>query len=295
MATVHTPDPRQQGKTPPFPPQEQDHPGRQQEMRPVPDCGETSYRGLGRLVGRKALITGGDSGIGRAVAIAYAREGADLAIGYLDEHEDARQTRQIVEAEQRKCVLLPGDLAEPQRCRDLVRKAVAELGQIDVLVNNAAYQGQEVERLEELDEARIERTFRVNIISMFHLVAAALPHMRPGGVIINTASIQAYRPSPGILDYACTKAAIVAFTKGLSTDLIDRGIRVNSVAPGPVWTPLITQSFDAQHVAEFGKKSPMGRPAQPVELSPAYVFLASDEGRYVNGEILGVTGQSGLP
>jgi NAD(P)-dependent dehydrogenase (short-subunit alcohol dehydrogenase family) len=295
MATVQPSDPRKKGPTPPFPPQEQDHPGQQREMSPAPDCGETSYRGLGRLVGRKALITGGDSGIGRAVAIAYAREGADLAIGYLDEHEDARQTREIVEREQRKCVLLPGDLADPQHCRDLVAKAVAELGTIDLLVNNAAYQGQEVEHLEELDDARIERTFRVNIMAMFHVVAAALPHMRPGGVIINTASIQAYRPNFGILDYACTKAAIVAFTKGLASQLIERGIRVNSVAPGPVWTPLITQSFDAQHVSEFGKKSPMGRPAQPVELAPAFVFLGSDEGRYVTGEILGVTGQGGLP
>lgn len=292
---IHTPDPRTQGPKPPFPPQEQDHPGKQNEMSPPPDCGETSYRGLGRLTGRKALVTGGDSGIGRAVAIAYAREGADVAISYLDEHEDARQTQQIVEREQRKCVLLPGDLAQPAYCRELVRRAVGELGTIDILVNNAAHQGQEVERIEELDEARIDRTSRVNIIAMFHVVAAALPHMREGGVIINTSSIQAYRPSAGILDYACTKAAIVAFTKGLSSELIERGIRVNSVAPGPVWTPLIPQSFEPQRVSEFGKNSPMGRPAQPVELAPAFVFLASDEGRYVHGEVLGVTGQGGLP
>jgi NAD(P)-dependent dehydrogenase (short-subunit alcohol dehydrogenase family) len=295
MATPHTPDPRKQGPTPPFPAQEQEHPGSQQQMRPRPDCGETSYRGLGRLAGRRALITGGDSGIGRAVAIAFAREGADIAFGYLDEHADARETRQLIEREKRRCLAVPGDLAQPQHCRDLVRKAVAELGQIDLLVNNAAYQGQEVQGLAELDEERIARTFQVNIIAMFHVTAAALPHMRAGGSIINTASIQAYRPSPGILDYACTKAAIVNFTKGLASQLLEQGIRVNAVAPGPVWTPLIPQSFDAEHVAQFGKNSPMGRPAQPVELAPAYVFLASEEGRYVDGEILGVTGQGGLP
>jgi NAD(P)-dependent dehydrogenase (short-subunit alcohol dehydrogenase family) len=295
MSTPQVHDPRQPGPKPPFPPQEQEAPGSQQQMRPEPDCGETSYRGLGRLKGRTALITGGDSGIGRAVAIAFAREGADVAIGYLDEHEDARRTRQLVESEGRRTLTVAGDLADPAHCRALVDEVAAHFGHIDLLVNNAAYQGEEAEKLADLDDARIERTFRVNIMAMFHLVKAALPHMGAGGVIINTSSIQAYQPKPAILDYACTKAAIVAFTKGLSKQLIERGIRVDAVAPGPVWTPLIAQSFDAQHVSEFGKQSPMGRPAQPVELAPAYVFLACDEGRYVNGEVLGVTGQDALP
>ena len=290
----HGQDPRQQGRKPPFPPQEQDAPGSQQKMQPQPDAGETSYRGLGRLPNRVALITGGDSGIGRAVAIAYAREGADVAFGYLSEEEDARRTREVIQAEQRRTLDLAGDLADPRHCKRLVDEVVAKFGRIDILVNNAAYQGPKVDRFEDLDEERIERTFRVNIIAMFHLTRHALPHMRPGSVIINTASIQAYEPSFGILDYASTKGAIVSFTKGLAEGLIERGIRANAVAPGPVWTPLIPTSFDAKHTAEFGKQSPMGRPAQPVEIAPAYVFLASDEGRYVNGEILGVTGKGGL-
>jgi NAD(P)-dependent dehydrogenase (short-subunit alcohol dehydrogenase family) len=295
MATPQLPDPRKQGPRPPFPPQEQEPTGQQQRMTPEPDCGETSYRGIGRLRDRVALITGGDSGIGRAVAIAFSREGADVAIGYYEQDQDAQSTQKLVEEAGRQGLSVAADLADPEACRRLVHTVVERFGRIDVLVNNAAWQGESAKSFADIDPARIDRTFRVNIEAMFHVVQAALPHMSPGATIINTSSIQAYRPNPGILDYACTKAAIVAFTKGLAQDLIERGIRVNSVAPGPVWTPLVAQSFDREHLSHFGEKSPMGRPAQPAELAPAYVFLASEDGRYVNGEILGVTGQGGLP
>jgi NAD(P)-dependent dehydrogenase (short-subunit alcohol dehydrogenase family) len=259
-------------------------------MNPEPDYGLTSYKGLGRLKDRVALITGGDSGIGRAVCLAFAREGADVAFAYLNEDPDAEVTRRIVEDSGHQVLSLKGDLTDESVCRRIIEDTVKRFGRIDVLVNNAAFQGKAVEKFEELTAERIERTFRTNIIAMFHLVRYALPHMKSGASIINTASIQAYNPSPGILDYATTKGAIVAFTKGLAQELIERGIRVNSVAPGPVWTPLIPQSFDAEKVKKFGQQSPMGRAAQPVELAPSYVFLASDESRYVNGEILGVTG-----
>jgi hypothetical protein len=259
-------------------------------MTPEPDYGLTSYKGLGRLKDRVALITGGDSGIGRAVCLAFAREGADVAFAYLNEDPDAEVTRRIVEDSGHQVLSLKGDLTDESVCRRIIEDTVKRFGRIDVLVNNAAYQGKKVEKFEEMTAERIERTFRTNIIAMFHLVRYALPHMKPGASIINTSSIQAYNPSPGILDYAATKGAIVAFTKGLAQELIERGIRVNSVAPGPVWTPLIPQSFDAEKVKKFGQQSPMGRAAQPVELAPSFVFLASDESRYVNGEILGVTG-----
>jgi NAD(P)-dependent dehydrogenase (short-subunit alcohol dehydrogenase family) len=259
-------------------------------MVPEPDYGEHSYKGLGRLKDKVALVTGGDSGIGRAVCLAFAREGADVAFAYLEELADAEVTRRAVEQAGRQVLALPGDLADERHCRQLVEDTVKRFGRIDVLVNNAAYQGDSVERFEELTPERIERTFRTNILAMFHLVRHALPHMRPGSSIINVASIQAYKPSPSILDYAATKGAIVTFSKGLAQHLIERGIRVNVVAPGPVWTPLIPQSFSPEHVKEFGKSSPMGRPAQPVEIAPSFVFLASEESRYVNGEILGVTG-----
>lgn len=288
-------DPRESYPKPPFPKQTQEQTGDESKMRPEPDYGETSYQGHGRLAGKVALITGADSGIGRAVALAYAREGADIGIGYLEAHEDAEQTRRVVEEAGRKAVLLPGDISDPDVCRRMVEETVNELGRLDILVNNAAYQGKEMESIEELDVERLERTFRVNIMSMFHLVRAGLPHMAPGSTVINVASIQAYQPSPGIIDYATTKGAIVTFTKGLSQELIERGIRVNAVAPGPVWTPLIPQSFDAEHVSKFGAKSPMGRPAQPVELAPAFVYLASDESSFVVGEVIGVTGGQLLP
>lgn len=259
-------------------------------MQTKPDYGESSYRGYGRLSRRIALVTGGDSGIGRAVALAYAREGADVAIAYLNEHDDARETQRIVEREGRRALLLPGDLADRATCERIVDDTVKSFGRIDILVNNAGYQGKAVASFEELDPERIERAFRVNVIAMFHIVRRALPHMTSGGSIINVGSIQAYMPKQSILDYAATKGAIVTFTKGLALEVIERGIRANAVAPGPVWTPLIVQSFDQETVKHFGENSPMERPAQPAELAPAFVFLASDESRYVNGEVLGVTG-----
>ncbi|HEX8441849.1 SDR family oxidoreductase [Archangium sp.] len=283
-------NPREAGPKPPLPGQEQSAPGLETQMTPEPDYGLDSYKGLGRLKGRVALVTGGDSGIGRAVCLAFAREGADVAFGYLNEDPDAEVTRRVVEDSGHQVISFKGDLTDESVCRRLIEDTVKRFGRIDVLVNNAAWQGKSVEKFEELTAERIERTFRTNILAMFHLVRYALPHMKPGASIINVASIQAYQPNPGILDYACTKGAIVTFTKGLAQELIERGIRVNSVAPGPVWTPLIPQSFDAEKVKNFGKSSPMGRPAQPVELAPSFVFLASDESRYVNGEILGVTG-----
>ena len=283
-------DPKANGKKPPFDETPQSSPGHESEMQTKPDYGEESYKGYGRLTGRVALVTGADSGIGRAVALAYAREGADVAIAYLNEHDDAKETKRVVEAAGRKAVLIAADLASTKECQRVVDEAVKAFGRIDILVNNAAYQGKSVESLDEIDEERIERSFRVNVMAMFHIVRRALPHMKKGGAIINTSSIQAYQPTASILDYATTKGAIVTFTKGLAEEVIKKGIRANTVAPGPVWTPLIVQSFDKKKIDEFGKQSPMERPAQPAELAPAFVFLASDESRYVNGEVLGVTG-----
>jgi NAD(P)-dependent dehydrogenase (short-subunit alcohol dehydrogenase family) len=284
------PNPRTAQRQPPFKEQEQAPPGFESQMEPKPDYGEQSYRGFNRLANRAALITGADSGIGRAVALAYAREGADVAISYLSEHQDAQETKRVVEAAGRRALLLPGDIADEAHCRRLVDETVKQFGRIDLLVNNAAWQGESVEKFEELTGDRLARTFHTNIVAMFHLVRFALPHMKEGASVINVSSIQAYQPKASILDYATTKGAIVTFTKGLAQELIKRGIRVNAVAPGPVWTPLIPQSFEGEHVAKFGQSSPTGRPAQPAELAPAFVFLASDESRFVNGEILGVTG-----
>lgn len=283
-------DPKTNGKKPPFKESPQSSPGRESEMRTKPDHGEESYKGYGRLAGRVALVTGADSGIGRAVALAFAREGADVAIAYLDEHEDAKETKRVVEAAGRRAVLVAADLADSRECARVVDETVKAFGRIDVLVNNAAFQGKVVEKLEDIDEERVERSFRVNVMAMFHIVRRALPHMKEGGSIINTSSIQAYQPTPTILDYAATKGAIVTFTKGLAQEVIKRGIRANTLAPGPVWTPLIVQSFEKEKIEKFGKDSPMERPAQPAELAPSYVFLACDESRYVNGEVLGVTG-----
>jgi NAD(P)-dependent dehydrogenase (short-subunit alcohol dehydrogenase family) len=264
-------------------------------MRQKPDHGESSYVGTRRLEGKIALITGGDSGIGRAVVLAFAREGADIAICYFPTEEtDARAAAELVTAAGRRVLLIAADLADASACSGVIQKTIAEFGRLDILVNNAAHQENEVETFQEFTPERVDRTFRVNIIAMFHLVREALPHMRVGGSIINTASIQAYQPSPQILDYAATKGAIVAFTKGLAQSVIELGLRANAVAPGPVWTPLIAESFEGDKLRTFGAKSPMKRPAQPFELAPAYVFLASAEASYINGEILGVTGGSPL-
>jgi NAD(P)-dependent dehydrogenase (short-subunit alcohol dehydrogenase family) len=263
-------------------------------MRPRPDYGEESYVGHGRLAGRVAIVTGADSGIGRAVALAFAREGAHVVVSYLDEHEDAEETRRVVEGAGRSALLVAGDLTEEGQCARLVRATVERFGRLDVLVNNAAFQGRQLERFEDLDAARLERTFRTNVFAMFHLVRHALPHLEPGASIINTTSIQAYHPNPQILDYAVTKGAIRTFTQGLAKELAKRGIRVNGVAPGPIWTPLIPQSFGDEKVREHGESAPLERAGQPAEVAPVFVFLASDEGSYVSGEIIGVTGGSPL-
>jgi NAD(P)-dependent dehydrogenase (short-subunit alcohol dehydrogenase family) len=279
---------------PPFPEQEQEPVGLESEMEPRPDYGEQSYRGFGRLEGKVALVTGGDSGIGRAVCLAFAREGADVAVSYLDEHSDAEETVRVVEGSGRRAIAIPGDIGDEAHCRRVVGRTVDELGRLDVLVNNAAYQMQR-SGIEQLPSEEVERVFRTNILAMFWLCKAAVPHMGPGSAIVNTTSIQAYQPSPALIDYATTKGAIATFTKALAGELVGRGIRVNAVAPGPVWTPLIAMSFPGESVASFGEDNPMGRPAQPVELAPAYVFLASDESRFVAGEVIGVTGGLLLP
>lgn len=286
------PDPRAQGPAPPFEPKEQPHPGHTHEMQPVPDHGEATYRGFERLRDHKALVTGGDSGIGRAVAIAYAREGADVVISYLGdaEEDEAEDTVRWVRDAGREGHAHPVDLSDPEGCTGLVQRAVAELGRIDILVNNAAFQGKSVKRFEDLSAERVRHTFATNIEALFNVTREALPHMHAGGCIINSSSIQAEDPSAGVLDYAATKAAITDFTKGLAQHLVERGIRVNAVAPGPVWTPLIAQSFPPEKIGQFGVDNPMGRPAQPAELAPAYVFLASDESRFVTGDVIAVTG-----
>ncbi|WP_055045738.1 SDR family oxidoreductase [Devosia sp. A16] len=274
---------------PPFPPQKQPYPGLASRMDPVPDHGEKSYEGRGRLTGKKALITGGDSGIGRAVAIAFAREGADVAISYLNEEEDAAEVKAVIEGAGRKCLLLPGDLADPEHCRSLVARTVEAFGGLDVLVNNAARQSY-FESIEEIPDEEWEKVLAVNISAMFYLTKAAVPHMQPGSSIINTASKQADEPSPELLAYAVTKGAIQNFSAGLCQLLAKRGIRVNTVAPGPVWTPLGPATLPEQNVAEFGQQVPFKRPAQPVELAPPYVMLASDEASYISGATIAVTG-----
>lgn len=289
MPRDRNPDPRQ-GPTPPFEEPRQEGTGSSAAMRQKPDYGEATYQGHARLQDRVALVTGADSGIGRAVALAFAREGAHVAVSYHAHREDAQETLRLVEQAGRRGLTLAGDLAEDDACARLVREVTERFGRLDVLVNNAAFQGKAVERFEDLGADRVLHTFRVNVVAMFNLVRHALPHLGPGATIVNVASIQAYQPKPAILDYAATKAAIVAFTQGLAKELAARGIRVNCVAPGPVWTPLIAESFDEQMIREHGKSTPLGRPAQPAEVAPAFVFLASDESRYVTGEVLGVTG-----
>ncbi|WBB50799.1 SDR family oxidoreductase [Verrucosispora sp. WMMA2044] len=274
------------------PNQQQSPPGRTDEMTPKPDHGEDSYRGTGKLDGKKAVITGGDSGIGRAIAIAYAREGADVLISYLGEEEDAdaRETVRLIEAAGRKGVAIRGDIADERNCSALIERAVTDLGGIDILVNNAAYQMAQDKGIAGISTEQFDRVFKTNLYAMFWLCKAALPHLGEGSTIINTSSIQAFDPSPQLLDYATTKAGIANFTKALAADLVDRGIRVNAVAPGPIWTPLIPATMPEGKVEQFGTDTPVGRPGQPAELAPAYVFFASQESSFITGEILGVTG-----
>jgi len=275
---------------PPFQKQEQESPGLESEMNPRPDYGVDTYQGFNRLEGKVAIVTGGDSGIGRAVCLAYAREGCDLVCCYLNEHDDAKELKQAVEDSGRKCLLCPGDITDDTICKSIVDKCLNKYGKIDILVNNAAYQGKACKSFLDIDYERICYTFKTNIISMFSFCKYCVPHMKEGSSIINVGSIQAYQPSHSILDYASTKGAIVAFTKGLAQELTEKKIRVNCVAPGPVWTPLVVASFPAEKNKEFGANYPIKRPAQPVELAPAFVFLALPDASYISGEILGVTG-----
>ncbi|GIE92272.1 SDR family oxidoreductase [Actinoplanes regularis] len=264
-------------------------PGTTTAMRRKPDHGEESYRGSGRLNGKRVLITGGDSGIGRAVAIAFAREGADVAISYLNEDDDAKATAELVLKAGRRAVLLPGDLARRERCRQVVEQTVQALGGLDVLVNNAAHQ-MTYHSVEEIPDEEWVGTFDVNITAMFRLVQAALPHLGAGASIINTSSVNYDQPKPTLLPYATTKGAIANFTAGLAQLLGDRGIRVNAVAPGPIWTPLIPSTMPPEQVAEFGKNTPLGRPGEPREVAPVFVLLASDEASYISGSVIPVTG-----
>jgi NAD(P)-dependent dehydrogenase (short-subunit alcohol dehydrogenase family) len=272
-----------------FPEQQQRVPGIQAQMDPVPDCGETSYQGSGKLAGKKAVITGGDSGIGRAVAIAYAREGADVLIAYLNEHEDANEVARLVEEAGQKCVLMDGDLSDPDHCTAVIHRAVEEFGRIDVLVNNAAYQMTH-QSLDEIPNEEWDYTFKLNIGAYFYLLKAAVPHMPAGSSVIGSSSVNSDMPSPTLAPYAATKAAIANFSASMAQLLGDKGIRVNSVAPGPIWTPLIPATMPTEKVKNFGDDTPLGRAGQPAELAPVYVLLASDEGSYISGARVAVTG-----
>jgi len=275
--------------SPPFPKQQQPMPGETEAMQPVPDHGEKSYRGSGRLLGKRAIITGADSGIGRAVAIAYAREGADVLVSYLNEHQDAKETERWVKQAGRQAVLVAGDIQSPQHCRAIVEKAKEEFGGIDILVNNAAHQAS-FKSIEGISDQEWELTFKVNVHAMFYLTKAAVPHMPPGSAIINTASINADAPNPTLLAYATSKGAIQNFTAGLAQLLAEKGIRANTVAPGPIWTPLIPSTMPPDAVANFGKQVPMKRPGQPAELATTYVMLADPLSSYVSGATVAVTG-----
>jgi NAD(P)-dependent dehydrogenase (short-subunit alcohol dehydrogenase family) len=268
------------------PPQQQDRqPGVESEMRPRPKAEDHAYKGCGKLNDKVALITGGDSGIGRAVAILYAKEGADVSIVYLNEHEDAEETRRQVAEEGRRCLLIAGDVGDEAFCREAVERTVNELGRLDILVNNAAEQHPQ-DSIEKISAEQLERTFRTNIFSFFFLTKAALRHLKEGAAIINTTSVTAYKGNPQLIDYSATKGAIVAFTRALSNSLVEKGIRVNGVAPGPIWTPLIPSTFPPEKVASFGANVPMKRAGQPEEVAPSYVFLASDDSSYISGQIL---------
>ncbi|MFC7514988.1 SDR family oxidoreductase [Herbaspirillum sp. GCM10030257] len=269
-----------------FPPQHQDkQPGSEQAMSPKPQAEMRNYKGSGKLKGKVALVTGGDSGIGRAAAIGFAKEGANVVIAYLDEHEDAKETQRYIEAEGRECVLIAGDVGDAAFCSKMIDTAVSSFGKLDILVNNAAQQYPQ-QSIEDITEEQLLKTFRTNIFSMFFTVKAALPHLKPGARIINTTSVTAYRGSSHLLDYSSTKGAIVAFTRSLSQQLIERGILVNAVAPGPIWTPLIPATFDEKQVSTFGQQAPMGRAGQPDEVGPCYVFLASEDTSYMTGQVL---------
>jgi hypothetical protein len=287
-------DPRTQYPQPPFKEQHQSQPGLAKEMNPQPDNGETSYTGSGRLKGRKALVTGADSGIGRAVAIAFAREGADVAISYLPSEEaDAKEVMTLLKKEGGKAIAVPGDLADADFCKSMVEQVHQELGGFDILVNNAGTMMSHPD-LMQVTPSEFDKTMKTNVYALFWIMQAAIPLLKPGASVINTASVQAYEPSPGILDYAMTKAAIVAFTKGMAKQLIKKGIRINAVAPGPFWTPIQPAGQPPEKIAELGKEVPFGRPGQPVEIAPVYVLLASQEGSYITGEIYGVTGGIGI-
>jgi NAD(P)-dependent dehydrogenase (short-subunit alcohol dehydrogenase family) len=274
---------------PPMPEQQQNMPGSTAAMHPRPDHGEGSYKGSGRLSGKKTIITGGDSGIGRAVALAYAREGADVLVSYYNEHEDAKETRRLIEAEGRRCLLMPGDIKQPEHCRAIIARAMSEFHAIDVLVNNAAHQAS-FKSIEDITDEEWDITFHTNVHAMFYLTRAAVPHMKPGAAIINTASVNADSPNPTLLAYATTKGAIQNFTGGLAQLLAEKGIRANCVAPGPIWTPLIPSTMPPEAVKNFGGRVPMKRPGQPKELAPVYVMLATDEASYVSGATVAVTG-----
>lgn len=267
------------------PPQQQHPPGRESEMSPKPQARGSQYQGSGKLQGKVALITGGDSGIGRSVAVLYAKEGADVAIVYLNEDQDAEETKKLVEAEDRHCLTIAGDIGNEQFCQQIVQQVIGEFGHLDILVNNAAEQHPQ-SSIEDISEAQLERTFRTNIFSMFFMTKAALPHLQEGSTIINTTSVTAYKGSPQLLDYSATKGAILAFTRSLSQSLIEKGIRVNGVAPGPIWTPLIPSTFPEDKVKSFGAQVPMQRAGQPEEVAPCYVFLASGDASYMAGQIL---------
>lgn len=288
-------DPRHQYPSPPFSRQPQPVPGLAQQMQPQPDHGETSYIGCSKLVGRKALITGADSGIGRAVAIAFAREGADVAISYLPSEEaDAQAVVQLIEQSGRKAVALPGDITDEKFCQQLVSDAVGSLNGLDILVNNAGVQ-KSYPSISEIPTEHFDKVIKTNLYALFWITKAAVPHLKPGAAIINTASIQGYQPSATLLDYAMTKAGIVDFSKGLAKQMIEHGVRVNAVAPGPFWTPLQPSGGQTQDkIEQFGSEVPLKRPGQPVEIAPVYVLLASQEGSYITGEVYGVTGGTGI-